>query len=138
MSNSHQAAQTLVELIARQQAGLEITDQVIADALGYESVKVVAQIKSGQMKLPMSKVRALAKLLEVEPGDVMHMLLRETAPEMLQSIEECMGPLSLSPGERRLLMAIRKSAQGRKIAPIFFDGAPVVAVVVGAWIDEDE
>lgn len=138
MSNSYQAAKSLVELITRQQAALEITDQVIADALGYQSVNVVTQIKAGQIKLPMSKVRALADLLEVERGDVMHLLLRETAPEILQSIEDCMGPLSLSPGEKRLLMAMRKSAQGREIAPIFFDGAPVVAVVVGAWMDKAE
>jgi cyanate lyase len=74
MSNSYQAAKSLVELITRQQAALEITDQVIADALGYKSVNVVTQIKSGQIKLPMSKVRALADLLEVERGDVMQAL----------------------------------------------------------------
>jgi hypothetical protein len=80
----------------------------------------------------MNKAFALAEVLEVEPGDVLHQLLTETAPDMLKTIEDCMGPLSLSPGEKRLLMALRKSAKGKEIAPIYFEGEPIVAVVVGS------
>lgn len=127
--NNH--VNTLVDLIERQQEALDLADEAIADALGYADPAVLRLIKSGQMKLPMNKAFALAQILEVEPGDVMHRLLSEQAPEMLKSIEECMGPLALTPGEKRLLAALRRSAGGREVAPIFFEGTPIVAVVVG-------
>lgn len=125
-------ATTIKDLIALQQEGLALSDQALADALGYEHSRVIQMIKAGQVRLPMNKAAALARVLEVEPGDVMYLLLMETSPDMLKAIEECMGPLSLSDGERRLLMALRRSAGGRQSAPIFFDGAPIVAVIVGS------
>lgn len=124
-------ATTLKDMITLQQEGLGLSDSAIADALGYANPRVIEMIKNGLMKLPMNKVATLANVLEVEPGEVMHLLLAETSPEMLNAIEVCMGPLCLSPSEKRLLMALRKSAGGRETAPIFFDGAPIVAVIVG-------
>ncbi|PZO19966.1 MAG: hypothetical protein DCF26_04465 [Burkholderiales bacterium] len=125
-------ATNLKVMITLQQEGLGLSDSAIADALGYANPRVIEMIKSGLMKLPMNKAAALANALKVEPGEVMHLLLTETSPGMLTAIEECMGPLCLSPGERRLLMALRKSSGGRESAPIFFDGAPIVAVIVGS------
>jgi len=125
-------ATTINDMITQQQAVLGLSDEAITDALGYEHPGVLQKIKAGLMRLPMNKAAALARALAMEPGDVMHLLLTETAPEMLHAIEECMGPLSLSPGEKRLLMALRKSANGRETAPIFFEGAPIVAVIVGS------
>lgn len=101
-------APTLTELIERQQDGLELADKAVADALGYSNLAVIRLIKAGQMKLPMKKASALAQVLEVEPGVVMYLLLSETAPKVLSSIEDCMGPLALSLGEKRLLAELRK------------------------------
>lgn len=131
-SQSNTPFSNLKEMITLKQEGLGLSDEAITDALCYEHPRVFQMIKSGQMKLPMNKAAALAVVLEVEPGDVMRLLLLETSPDMLHAIEECMGPLALSPGERRLLMALRKSAGGRETAPLFFDGAPIVAVIVGS------
>lgn len=50
---------------------------------------------------------------------------------MLEAIEECMGPLTLSPGGKRLITTLRKLAQGREPPPIFVDGASIIAVMVG-------
>ena len=123
---------TIQDLITLKQKGLGFSDEALADALGYDHPRAIQMIKTGQMRLPMNKAVALAKALEVEPGDVMYLLLMETSPDMLHAIEECMGPLSMSHGETRLLMALRKSAGGRETAPIFFEGAPIVAVIVGS------
>lgn len=124
-------AQTLVEVIEQHQQALSIDDEQLALAMGYHSATVVQVIKGGQMRLPINMVAPLARTLEIEPGVVMEMLLRETAPAMLEAIEECMGPLSLNPGEKRLLTALRKAAQGRETAPVFIEGATIIAMVVG-------
>lgn len=120
----------LSELIERQQMALELSDKDIADALGFQGTNVIELIRSGQMKLPMNKACALGQVLEVEPGDVMTLLLRDTSPDLLKVIEECMGPLSLTAGEKRLLMAMRAAAGSRAVSPLFIEGAAVAAVVV--------
>lgn len=120
---------TLSELIKQQQEGLGLADMALAEAIGYSNAAVIRLIKTGQMRLPINKARLLAQALEVEPSMVMKVLLREISPDALKSIEDCMGPLHLSPGERRLVMALRRSAGGRETAPILFDGEAVVTVV---------
>lgn len=126
-----QPRDTIAALIARAQKALDLSDQQIAHALDYKNPAVVQMIKGGQMRLPLNKAAPLAKALEMEPGEVMRTLLGEHTPEMLEAIEECMGPLTLSPGEKRLITTLRKSAQGREPTPIFVDGASIIAVVVG-------
>jgi hypothetical protein len=124
-------APALTKLIADQQVALHLSDQALADALGYESSAVISLIKDGRMRLPMVKARALAEALEMDRGEVMYLLLRDTNPEMLASIEECLAPLALTRTEARLINKLRETAQGRTTAPMFLDGAPVVAIVVG-------
>lgn len=126
-----QPKDTIAALIARAQKALDLSDQQIANALDYKNPAVVQMIKGGQMRLPLNKSAPLANLLEMEPGEVMRTLLSETAPEMLTAIEECMGPLSLTAGEKRLLNALRQSAQGREPKPIFIEGEAIIALVVG-------
>lgn len=121
---------TLVTLIAGRQQSLQLEDQAIADALGCDAA-VIRMIKAGRTRLPINKVSALASVLDVEAGEMMRLLLSEIDPVMLESIENCVGPLGLSPGEKRLLTTLRNSAKGRDVAPIFFEGAPIVAVIVG-------
>lgn len=125
------AAPALTTLIAEQQVTLHLSDQALAAALGYESSAVINLIKDGRMRLPMVKARVLAESLEMDPGEVMYLLLRDTNPEMLTSIEECLAPLALTRTEARLINKLRETAQGQATTPLFLDGAPVVAIVVG-------
>lgn len=126
-----QPKDTVAALIRRAQKSLNLNDEAIAKALGYENPTVVRLIKAEQMGLPLKKAAALADVLDLEPSAVMRLMLEEKAPEMLAAIEECMGPLDLSPGEKRLISTLRKSAHGREPTPIFMDGASIIAVVVG-------
>lgn len=121
---------TLKQLIAARQADLALSDRDVAVAMGYDSPTVVTMIKSGSMRLPINKARALAEVIQVEPGAVMRLLLGETSPELLQSIEECVGPLALTNTEKRLILKLRETAEGRATAPRFLDGNAVVAVAV--------
>ncbi|WP_439518432.1 hypothetical protein [Hydrogenophaga sp.] len=120
---------TLKQLIAERQADLELSDHDLALAMGYDSPTVVTMIKSGGMRFPINKARALADVLHVEPGAVMRMLLGETSPEMLKGIEDCLGPLSLTRTEVRLIRKLREAAAGEATSPLFLDGNSVVAII---------
>ncbi len=123
-------APALTQLIAEQQAALNISDEALAASLGYTSPAVIDLIMDGSMRLPMTKARALAEVLEMDPGEVMFLLLRDTSPEMLTSIQECLAPLALTRTEACVINKLREAARGRPTAPLILDGAAVIAIVV--------
>lgn len=127
----HQPHATVANWIASRQAHCALTDEALAAQLGYDQPAVVRMMKSGAMRVPISKIPSLARALKVEPGDAMQLVLKETCPDILAAIEECVGPLRLTDKEQGLIKALRRASGGADIAPIFFEGAPVIAVVVG-------
>lgn len=126
------APNTVAEWIKAAQDGLELSDAHIAQALGYEKPHVVANIKHGRIRLPITKVPQIAEVLQIEPARLLQMLLRETSPELLDAIETCYGPLLLTDAEARLIRSIRQAAGGRDTALMMFDKEAVVAMVVAA------
>lgn len=116
--------------LADQQAVAGVSDEVLAHALGYVSPSVVQRFKAGDMKVPVDKATALALALGLSPGVVMRRLLHDLDPDLLQAIEHCLGPLTLSDGERRLIAAVRKRNPGREPVPVMFDRDAIITLVV--------
>lgn len=118
------------QLLADQQALVGISDQELANALGYESTKVVQMFKSGDMKVPFTKVPELAHALDISPGLLMRRLLQDADPALLHAIEHCVGALCLSDGEQKLIAAIRKANPSKEPVPIMFDRNATITLVV--------
>ncbi len=121
---------TVNQLITISQEHLELSDDQLATALGYESGNVLACIKKGLMRFPIGKVPELARALDLDPGQLMRMALKEMDPSILSAVEACMGPLQLTSGEARLITALREESKGRGIAPIMYKAESLVAVLV--------
>ena len=118
--------------IAISQEHLGLSDAQLATALGYESGNVVACIKKGLMRLPVGKVPELAQALELDPGQLMRMVLKELDPTTLAAIETCLGPLHLTPGEAQLITTLRQDSKGKGITPILHRAdSLVVALMTG-------
>ena len=77
-------------LITTAQDGLGLTNAQLADATGY-APNVISMIRSGQMRLPPQKVPAMAKCLELHVGGLMHAVLLETDPALLEALECAFG-----------------------------------------------
>lgn len=118
------------EWLTEQQSRIGVPDQVLADALGYESARVIEMFKTGQMRVPFTKAPALADALGVKPGDLMRRLLADADQELLQAIERCLGPLCLSDGEQRLIQAIRRVNPVREPVPLIFDRDAIITLIV--------
>lgn len=123
-------ATTVREQIAIGQERLGFSDDQLAAALGYESGNVVACIKKGLMRLPAGRVPELAQALELAPGQLMRMVLKELDPTTLAAIETCLGPLHLAPGEAQLITTLRQEQKGKGIAPILHKADSLVAALV--------
>lgn len=121
---------TTTQWLADQQALAGVSDQVLASAMGYQSARVIEMFKAGQMKIPFSKVPQLASALDISPGLLLRRLLQDTDPGLLHAVEHCMGALSLSAGEQKLIKAIRKVNPGKEPVPITFDRDAIITLVV--------
>lgn len=123
-------AATVSQQITISQERLGFSNDQLAAALGYESGNVVACIKKGLMRFPVSKLPQLASALELEPGQLMRMALKEMDPSVLAAVEACLGPLQLTPGEVRLITTLREESKGKGVAPIMYKADSLVAVLV--------
>lgn len=117
---------TIPEMLSTRQKALGATDAAIASALGYTSETVVQMLKDGRMRLPLNKAQDFARALDLDARDV----LRAIDPQVVAIVEQCFGPLMLSPAEGRLISALRHAAQGRDLAPIVFEKDAFIALVV--------
>jgi hypothetical protein len=121
---------SLLSFVQTRQGELNMDDAALSLALGYENESVVLQIKKKNIRFPISKLAALATALDVSAVDLMKLHLTETDPLLLDALNEVLLSNALNPTEVKLIKAIRKMTNGRKITPLLFDGSAVVAMLV--------
>ena len=117
------------KLIADGQTALNLSDEELAKLIGYEKGVVVAMMKTGAMRLPLTKVPALAAAFDIEPAELLVTVIRETGPDLMKLIEQ-VWPRDLTPEEGRLIQACRRLASGRKVAPIIFADKVIALITV--------
>ena len=120
---------TLVAQIEARQAELGITDKQVCDALGYEKEVVFKMIKLGNIKLPLTRVPALAAVLSLDSGQLLKTAMTETSPELLAVIESVFNPINLTATETNLIRHLRKLAGDQPCSPIVFEGKAIIALV---------
>jgi hypothetical protein len=126
----HPQSDSIADLLDRHQAAQGLTDLQLANAIGYDKGLVVLMIKNRSMRLPINKAPALARALSLEPADVLRLVLTEQAPELLATFDEVFDPLKLTRTEVNLVKHLRRLTAGRQSAPIVFEGAGVIALVM--------
>lgn len=130
MSNINATAPvTLISQLEAAQATQGLTDQQLCEALGFEREIVLSLIKAGTMKMPLTKIPALAKALKLDAAGLMRVALSESDPELSKAIEEVFNPLGLSATEMNLIKHLRKLSGDQAGAPIVFEGRGVIALV---------
>lgn len=102
----------------------------IADALGYPRPNVVAMLKTGSMRLPLNKVSAMAKVLEIDKIFLLEKVMTESTPEMWEALKAIIGPNLISQAELKLVEFVRGELDGADVdvtaSPEFTEGAKVV------------
>ena len=121
--------QSALNTIEAQQAALGLSDHDLCIAVGFER-EVWKVIKTGAMKLPLTKVPALAKALELQPGPLLRTVMSESSPGLLQLISDVFEPLGLTDSEKRLIKHLRHLAGDKPTGPLVLDGKGVIALVV--------
>lgn len=120
---------TLIAQLEAQQAALGLSDQALSEAVGFERPIMLALIKQGTMRMPLTKIPAMAAALELDPAELFRAALRESDPALGKVIDDVFNPLLLSATEMNLIKHLRRLCGDSKVSPIVFDGKGVIALV---------
>jgi hypothetical protein len=121
--------QTVAELIQARQTELGLSDSELSAQIGFDRTIVITMIKSGTMRLPITKVPALAAALALDAKDVLRQVMAETDPALWTLIQEVLNPIALSTSEVNLVKHLRRLAGDADAVPIVFEGRGVIALV---------
>ena len=64
-------AKTLYENIRKRRIELNMSQQALAEAVGYSGKSMISQVENGLIDLPITMVKKFAEVLQIEPGDLM-------------------------------------------------------------------
>lgn len=123
-------AATIASLINAFQAESGLSDGDIAARLGFEQANVVTCIRTGQMRLPWSKITPLAELMDIDPERIIELALQGHGDALLQHFRALQARCQISPAELRLLEHCRALSGGKVVSPVIIDGKSVVALLV--------
>lgn len=84
---------------------------VIAEEVGYDKPNVISMFRFGKMKVPMTKIPALAKSLGADPVHLLRLYMIEYAPELLDMIDVTIGH-SVTKNEMKVVETFRKVTKG--------------------------
>jgi hypothetical protein len=88
----------------------------IAAEVGYENSNVITMMKQGLTKIPIVKVGAFARALEVDPAYLMRLVCMEYMPQTWGAIEDAVG-MVLTHNERLLIQEYRRRTCGTDPIP---------------------
>lgn len=88
------------------------SQQDIAYQAGFRNANVLSMIKSGKTKVPLERVPALAKALEVDPADLFRLALMLSEDEGAAAAVAAIFGTVVSANERIWLEALRAASPG--------------------------
>ena len=93
------------------------TQRQIAAEIGYGAANMISMIKRGEMKVPLEKIPALAKALDVDPAHLFRLALEQYWPDLGSMISEIFGALATSNEEAIFLTKWRAATENMDPAP---------------------
>lgn len=98
---------TVSGFIAGRIAQSNKTQRQIADECGFENQNVITMLKTGATKLPMTRIGAIAKALDVDPAYLFRLAMTEYMPDTWECIEQIAKSTALTTHELELIQQFR-------------------------------
>jgi len=93
------------------------TQKEIAREVGYPSANIITMMKKGETKVPVSRIPALAKALDIDTSELIDIALKEYHPELRTCLREFYGVgLNL---QQKLMLELLDEAE--TITPVELD-----------------
>jgi transcriptional regulator with XRE-family HTH domain len=98
----------VAEFLAQQITLSGKSQRDIASEVGYENANVITMMKQGLTKIPITKVGAFARALDVDPAYFLRLVLSEYMPETWAAIEDALDGTILTRNERLFIHEYRR------------------------------
>ena len=81
MTKSAPIRTTVADFIADRLAESDKTQREIAQECGFEKPNIITMFKQGATKIPLNRIGALAKAIDVDPAHLLRLAMKEYMPE---------------------------------------------------------
>ncbi len=123
-------APTVAEYLAEKTAACGKSEQEIAEAIGYNSASVIHAFTHGTAKVPLNRIGALARALEIDSVYFLRLVLAEYLPDVLVAIDGALDVPMLTENEKGLIEAYRRVTEGTDAMAVICDAKDVVAMIM--------
>ena len=120
---------TVAEFIADKIAQSDKTQKQIADECGFENPNVITMFKKGATKLPVNRIGALARAIDVDSAHLFRLVMRDYAPDTWETIEEMLNGTVLTANELDLIRAYREATGDSDARAVVIKGETVIEIV---------
>lgn len=107
MRTRHDVARRLTNLIDASGK----TQREIAHEAGFASQNIISMIKSGDTKVPLNRVPALAKALGVEPQELFVECLEAYEPELFDVYAACAPAMLVTTRQVKMIRLLSRAAR---------------------------
>jgi hypothetical protein len=121
---------TVSRFVSEQLKHIKKTQREIIGEMGLENANVISMIGGGKLKLPIKRVAALAKAIEIDPVHLLRLVLSEYHPDVLFAIEDILKHPLLSANERALIDNFRNATGDRDISSVVLELDGVYEILV--------
>lgn len=115
---SHPAQTNVSDFITARLAQSDKTQRQIAEECGFENPNVITMFKTGATKIPVNRIGAIAKALDVDPAYLLRLVLNEYLPDTWQSIEDIIEGTVLTGNELELVRLFRSATGNTDPKPV--------------------
>lgn len=89
----------------------------ITAEIGLDKPNIITMFKQGKTKLPIPRVPAMAKALNIDPIYLLQLVMQEYVPETWEVVSELLQNKLITQKETAILQMIREAANGYDLAP---------------------
>jgi len=90
-----------------------LSQREIASTVGYSRANVISMFKTGVTRIPIEKIPALSKCMNVDPKAFLRLAMQEYMPETWETIVSILGNgLDVTECEYQMLQKIRRESGG--------------------------
>jgi transcriptional regulator with XRE-family HTH domain len=111
------------------------TQRDIAREIGYDKPTMISMFKTGEAKVPLEKIPALAKALHVDPAHLFRLALEQYWPNVRTTIAEIFGRMASANEEEIFLKKWREATKGADPKPSAKLDAVVDRMIREALVD---
>lgn len=93
------------------------TQTEVSNEIGYENTNVLTMFKQGKTKVPVNKVKDIAKALEVDSVYLLKLVMKEYTPETWSVISDIIERPIITYSEQRIIDVVRQCDAGLPVEP---------------------